>query len=73
MTMKMVTLRGVSQRGTNRVREHGPTFKLVREGLFRREPALLLRCCALHSTKCDWLGWLVVGGDAPEAALVEES
>jgi len=75
--MDLVTLRGVNQRGKNRVREHGPTFAVIH----RSGASLHVRCIkpgcpclasfpvspACPSTEsinfAGWGGWLEIGSE----------
>lgn len=59
-----IFLRGESQRGQNRVREHGREFLLLKRVPFRGHPAVLVE--ALDGT--GWSGWLQLDREVVEEA-----
>lgn len=61
--MSTIELRGINQRGKNRIREHGPVFNLARRGHFKGRAAVLVEC-----QRCPWWGWL---DDAEASPMVQ--
>lgn len=50
-----VWLEGLTQRGKNRIKEHGQFFELID----RKPNSILVRCVGTHKAlKGPWMGWL---------------
>lgn len=60
----IVTVRGVSQKGKNRIKEHGPDWLVIgvvtEVWCLDKEPGLLLRCMCDH----EYDRWMKINHDA---------